>query len=208
MDVARDTKKTNTMLARHSTKMSATKSETPGSTSETKAAANKMNMLLAKHSIKLSAFKRPTKPETPSVASDSKPAANANKTGAKKSGFSSLSTTKSNSPAATTTSSNPHANPDSDDGDEFGSLNAGVGYGLEGKTAAATESAATRDLRGRLLGKRAREQKEDAAAARRANKKGRRLGDESSDDEEGRSKIGKSRKGKEKRKVVNDEGSE
>lgn len=65
-------------------------------------------------------------------------------------------------------------------------------------------AAATRDLRGKLLGKRAREQKEDAAAARR-KKRGRMAEEEESDEDEGRSKIGKGRKKEAKARQVNED---
>lgn len=166
---------------------------------------NKMNMLLAKHSAAMSAFKR-SKPATATTTSDSKSASKSNNANAnaKKSGFSSLSAKSSAaSSAISDLTTNSHATPrqNDSDNDDFGSLNAGVGYIPAGKEAAdADRSAETRDLRGKLLGKRAREQREDAAA-----KKRRAMREESSDEEQGRSKIGKARKGKGK---VNEENED
>lgn len=82
---------------------------------------------------------------------------------------------------------------DDDDDFNFSAVNAGIGFVPAGKEIARDErSTATRDLRGKLLGKRAREQKEDALALRK-KKKGR-FDEDESDDDEGRSKIGKGRK--------------
>lgn len=61
-------------------------------------------------------------------------------------------------------------------------------------------------MRGKLLGKRAREQKEDAAAARRKKTQRGRIGDEESDEEEGRSGVGKGRKKLRKAVVEEEEG--
>lgn len=73
-------------------------------------------------------------------------------------------------------------------------MNAGIGFVPAGKEIARDErSTATRDLRGKLLGKRAREQKEDAAALKKKKKIGR-MDEDESDEDEGRSKIGKGRK--------------
>lgn len=171
---------------------------------------NRLNMAVAKHS-NLKFFKRSrpsatnSQPSTPSSADG--PASKKNKT----SGFSSLAKTTTaagtgSTQAPSSSSSSTKANTrssraDQDDPDsDFGSLTAGVGYAPPGTEAAAAaegtaRSAETRDLRGKLLGKRAREQREEGAAAR----KRRSARDESSDEEEGRSGIGKGRKGKGKK---------
>ena len=82
---------------------------------------------------------------------------------------------------------------DRDKGNErVPSENSGVGYVPEGKEAAGDARAAeTRDLKGKLLGKRALEQREEA------RKKRARVKEDSSDEEEGRSTaVGKGRKKK------------
>lgn len=152
---------------------------------------NKMNMLLARHTAAMTALRRP-KPSTSKPATE--PTKTSPRNSAKKSaGFSSLSTKSTAALAATSARRDDLS--DEEGGFGFGPLNAGVGYVSRASAAAAAAaapgSAETRDLRGKLLGKRAREQREDAAAARRRRKKAR---EESSDEEEGRSKIGKARK--------------
>lgn len=161
---------------------------------------NRMNMALVKHSSTLAALKR-SKPSTSTPPPST--ATKASDTKKTKSSFSALKNTSAAGPAATTDAAQPHQH--DDDADSFGgSFNAGIGFVPAGKEVAHGErSAATRDLRGKLLGKRAREQKEDAAAARKKSK-GRMEMDES-DEDEGRSKIGKGRKKGAKAKKVDDE---
>lgn len=76
--------------------------------------------------------------------------------------------------------------------------NAGIGYVPERK--AAERAAGDRDLRGRLLGKRAREQREEAATgSKRRQQYNRRRGADNSDDDDeevGRSGLGRSKKKK------------
>lgn len=152
---------------------------------------NRMNMVLAKHSSTLAAFKR-SKPNTSSPAIATAPKVGDGKK--TKSSFSALKNSSASGPSATADKPKPRQRGNDDDNeDDFVSANAGIGFVPAGKEVVQNErSAATRDLRGKLLGKRAREQKEDAAALRK-KKKGRVEEDES-DEDEGRSKIGKGRK--------------
>lgn len=153
---------------------------------------NRMNMVLAKHSSALAALKR-VKPSTAPVPTTvSKAIFDSSKS--KTSSFSALKGSSAADPAATSdASSQPQQRDVDDEDDNFGSLNAGIGFVPAGKEIAQGEhSAATRDLRGKLLGKRAREQKENAAAARKKQKG--RVDEDESDENEGRSKIGKGRK--------------
>lgn len=179
------------------------------------ATVNRMNMLLAKHQKTISTFKRST-PKTTTTTSSSPDNSGGSPSSSTqnqkpKSSFSALSgrSTPANSSSTATTTGNHHTHGttssrlDDDDLDVIPD-GAGVGYvppGKEGGVGGAIDTSAsakaTRDLRGRLLGKRAREQKEEAAAA--AAKRKRRMGaDSESDEEEGRSKIGKARAGRRK----------
>ena len=176
------------------------------STSDFNQVFNRINLSLAKHSSFLQNI-RARHPPPPQTAPSAKPAPST--TGA---GFSSLAGRSSSSASARTASqpSNIHRKSRADlDAEEaqfaehsadvaaaaLGS-NAGIGYVPERK---ATERAAEdRDLRGRLLGKRAREQREEAAAAKNKKRQRGRGGAESSDDDEevGRSGLGWSKKKK------------
>lgn len=160
---------------------------------------NRMNMVLAKHSSTLAALKR-SKPSNSSSSAASTRAAEGKKT---KSSFSALKNSSASGPPAPADAS--RLPQQRDDDDDFVSANVGIGFVPAGKEIVQDErSAATRDLRGKLLGKRAREQKEDAAALRK-KKKGRVEEDES-DEDEGRSKIGKGRKkGRSAKKTEEDE---
>lgn len=169
---------------------------------------NRMNMVLAKHSSTLAALKRPKPSSTSSQATVTK-AADSRK--ATKSSFSALKNSSASDPAAAppndaSKTQQRVADDDDDDDNNFSSINSGIGFVPAGKEIVQNErSAATRDLRGKLLGKRAREQKEDAAALRK-KKKGGRVEDDESDEDEGRSKIGKGRqKGRSAKKVEDDE---
>ncbi|PSR87050.1 hypothetical protein BD289DRAFT_245410 [Coniella lustricola] len=172
------------------------------------ATMNRMNLLLAKHQRTISAFKRST-PSSPSSSKNNAPSQSSSTSQKPKSSFSALSGRSTPTTADNVTSSSfkkdkhTHATTSSRlDDDDLDVIpdGAGVGYvppGKEGGAAGAIDTSAsakaTRDLRGKLLGKRAREQKEEAAAAAAAKRK-RKLGAESeSDEEEGRSKIGKKR---------------
>ncbi|CAN8103952.1 unnamed protein product [Discula destructiva] len=174
----------------------------PSSTPNLPAAAdhgermNRMNMLLAKHSSTLSALKRSatanaTTPQSPAAKKKAKSTFSALKNSSAAAATPANTTSTSKSSQADNKNNN---NDDDDDDALFGSINTGLGFVPAGKEVAAdARSAATRDLRGKLLGKRAREQKEDGAAARR-KKQGVRGNDDESDEDEGRSKIGKGRK--------------
>lgn len=93
------------------------------------------------------------------------------------------------------TFSQPHARDGNDDDLDEAPDNSGIGHVPVGKEAAGDARAAdTRDLKGKLLGKRAMEQKEEA------RKKRARAKEDSSDEEGGRSTaVGKGRKKKERR---------
>lgn len=159
---------------------------------------NRLNMLLAKRSNK--SFLKRSRPNTT-------PKDTTTTTKKKGSGFSSLANKPATQQAAAAaTPSNPSKQNDNDDNlldADFGSFNAGLGYVAPGKETAAAAAAGesrsaaeTRDLRGKLLGKRAREQREEGAAAR---KRRSARDEESSDEDEGRSGIGKG-KGKGKKR--------
>lgn len=156
---------------------------------------NRLNMVLANHNSTLNALRRSTKaggeppPDSPSTTTT-------NATKKPKTTFSAL---RNSSAASTLPSSTDDAASESaqaaDEDEIFTFFSAGVGFAPEGKEVANdARTAATRDLRGKLLGKRAREQKEDAAAARRKKAQRGRMGDDESDDDEGRSGLGKGRK--------------
>lgn len=172
---------------------------TPPKTDETPKAVdidqfmNKANLAFSKRSANLSHLLKPRA----SSAAKSKPEDN----GAEKSkfSFSSLANTPSPHPSLKKsqqqrkTFSQPHVREEDDDNEM--PLHLGIGYVPVGEEAAGDARAAeTRDLKGKLLGKRALEQREEA------RKKRARAKEDSSDEEEGRSAaVGKGRKKKGRR---------
>lgn len=167
---------------------------------------NRLNMVLANHSANFRALKRSTASKnTPKeshkvTATTKKP----------KLSFSALKISSASLPinAASSTTSQSQAAANDDD-DDFAAEGAGLGFVPAGKEVADdARTAATRDLRGKLLGKRAREQKEEGAAARRRKQRGGGMVEDESDEDEGRSKIGKGRKKVRKAVVVVAAGEE
>lgn len=167
---------------------------------------NKLNLTMSKHSSVLNSLRRTSRPATgPKRPSDTTAAAKP-----KSSSFSSMANKAPQSSASSShatggkkkTPRNMHQQdpkdkkPDEDDYYFRVPENAGVGYVPAAKEAA--ESAGTRDLRGRMLGRRAMEQKEEAR-----KKRGRAARGESSDEEEGRSAAVGKGKGKGKRRRGN-----
>lgn len=154
-----------------------------------------MNMLLAKHASNFNALKRSTEAGGKATSASSKPTTTAAKK--PKSTFSALKTSSAAStfPANPADASSKTAHAADDDEDKFfTSEGAGLGFVPAGKEVAnVARAAATLELRGKLLGKRAREQKEDAAARRKKMQRGR-MADDESDEDEGRSGVGKGRK--------------
>ena len=154
---------------------------------------NKLNLTMSKHTSVLSSLRRTPRANNAATATAAKGAdATTTTTTKAKSSFSALANKAPSTTAAGQKSRKQYSQPAAKDDDDFRlPENVGVGYVPAAKEAA--ESAETRDLRGRLLGKRAREQKEEA------RKKRSRARDESSDEEEGRSAAvgkGKKRRGK------------
>lgn len=193
---------------------------------------NRMNMALSKRSALMSSLRGPkaatrgnsNKPQqqqqqdqksTSTSTTTSKPAPTS---------FSSLLSSgpaRSKSKTASLSSSSSQQNQqqqgkqpkkEDDDGfDRLGGFNQGLGYvnkaATDGAAAASSaankaEDAVIRDLRGKLLGKRAREQREEAAARKGKKVKGPRKGkaessDDDDDEEEGRSSaVAKKGRGK------------
>lgn len=149
---------------------------------------NKLNLTMAKHSSVLNSLRRTSRPATSSKGGS----ATNNTTAATtkpKSSFSSLANKVPSAAAAAAAgqkprgqqhsrNQNPRGGGDDEDDDFKLPENVGVGYVPAAREAA--ESAGTRDLRGRLLGKRAMEQKEEAKKKRTRAAMG-----ESSDEERG-----------------------
>lgn len=166
---------------------------------------NHMNILLAKRQGTISALKRSSSSSSsPSSSSQPRPSTNAKP----KAGFSSLTTRSPTTANTTKTTSRQAPARDDDSGLDVVADGAGIGFvpagGKEAQDSA--RAAVTRDLRGKLLGKRAREQKEEAAASGK-RRKGRMTGG-SSDEEEGRSGIGKGREKKKKKAKKGGDGAE
>ncbi|KAL1854896.1 hypothetical protein Daus18300_011314 [Diaporthe australafricana] len=155
---------------------------------------NKFNLVTAKTAAVLGAKQRNSKPRA-SLAANS----NSHDSGSEnpKSSFSSLANKSLPHPSLQKsqqqrkTFSQPRARDNVDDGFEV-PINSGVGHVPTGKEAADDARAAeTRDLKGKLLGKRALEQREEGRQKRARAK------EDSSDEEEGRSAaVGKGRKKK------------
>lgn len=164
-----------------------------------------MSLLLAAHNSTLNALKRSTGAgsKTTPPASPSRTTTAAAATKKPKTTFSALK----NSAAPTSTEGASTKSAHTADEDEiFTHENVGLGFVPAGKEVASdARAAATLELRGKLLGKRAREQKEDAAAARRKKMQRGRMGDDESDEDEGRSGVGKGRKKARKAAVVDEE---
>ncbi|KAK2607786.1 hypothetical protein N8I77_006437 [Diaporthe amygdali] len=158
---------------------------------------NKVNLSTSKHTAILGRLGRNSKPRASSAAS-SKPEDNGSDK--PKFSFSSLANKPSPHPSLKKsqqqrkTYSQPRGRDNDDDGFEVPE-NSGIGHVPAGKEAADDARAAeTRDLKGKLLGKRALEQREEA------RKKRARAKEDSSDEEEGRSAaVGKGRKKKGRR---------
>lgn len=149
---------------------------------------NKLNLTMSKHSSVLNSLRRSNRTTTSNQAAKGSDSTTATTTTTKpKSSFSALANKPPSTIGQKASSREQHSHQAPRDDDDFRlPVNVGVGYVASARDAA--ESAETRDLKGRLLGKRAREQKEEA-------KKKRARRDESSDEEEGRSAaVGKGRK--------------
>lgn len=155
---------------------------------------NKFNLVAAKHTPAVVSQRRNSKPRA-SLAANSKPHDSGSEN--PKSSFSSLANKSLPDPSLKKqqqqrkTFSQPRARDKVDDGFEL-CENSGVGHVPAGKEAAGDARAAeTRDLKGKLLGKRALEQREEGRQKRARAK------EDSSDEEEGRSAaVGKGRKKK------------
>ncbi|KAK7746838.1 hypothetical protein SLS53_002026 [Cytospora paraplurivora] len=147
---------------------------------------NKLNLTMSKHSSVLNSLRRSNRTTSSTQAGKGTDTTNTTTTKAKSS-FSAMANKPPSAIGQKSSSRKQYSHQAPKDDDDFGlPVNVGVGYVASAKDAA--ESAETRDLKGRLLGKRAREQKEEA-------KKKRARRDESSDEEEGRSAaVGKGRK--------------
>lgn len=151
---------------------------------------NKANLFVSSRRAILS---RHSKSRTSSVANSKSEDNGAEKT---KPSFSSLANQSSPHPILRKSQqqrqafSQPHARDWNDDDHDEAPDNLGIGHVPAGKEAASDARAAeTRDLKGKLLGKRALEQKEEA------RKKRARAKEDSSDEEGGRSTaVGKGRK--------------
>lgn len=156
---------------------------------------NKTNLFFSKHRVNLG---RPSKPRASSAAKSKVEDNGAEKP---KFSFSSLANNPSPHPSLKksqqqrNTFSQPRVREEDDDDLDGAPLNSGIGHVPAGEEAAGDARAAeTRDLKGKLLGKRALEQREEA------RKKRARAKEDSSDEEEGRSAaVGKGRKKKGRR---------
>ncbi|ROW04260.1 hypothetical protein VSDG_01139 [Cytospora chrysosperma] len=182
------------------TKMASNKATNVPKSADFDQVMNKLNLTMAKHSSVLNSLRRTSRPATSSKGGSATNNTTTAATTKPKSSFSSLANKAPSAAAAGqkprgqqhSRNQNPRGGGDEEDDDFKLPENVGVGYVPAAREAA--ESAGTRDLRGRLLGKRAMEQKEEAKKKRTRAAMG-----ESSDEEEGRSAAvgkGKKRRGK------------
>lgn len=184
---------------------------------------NRMNMALSKRSALMTSLRGPNHAKTTAQNSSSSNGTKSNKqqtsnsttpkptTSASFSSLLSSGSSKSKQPSKSAKQQQPQntkTSNDDDDLEHFGGYNQGLGFASkpdQNNQINPSDDAVIRDLRGKLLGKRAREQKEEAAA--RKGKKGRMMtgrkgkgkweSSSDEDEEEGRSSaVAKKGRGK------------